>query len=193
VHQQAYRVLMIAFVLFVITAALPLNLFSQVLGYQFSSAILNVGVLPWLGLAQGRLGVTYQQREQLHVCISAGKLRCFAEVSGVDLDIAEDVPEEENEVTQDALAKDGNFRFLAQMVFYAMVCLLAVWQLALLAKRFSQELVLLDEPEAALSPQRQQACPRATQYSSSGEGFTRNVLNAPERFLTVLFEAESQP
>jgi len=63
--------------------------------------------------------------------------------------------------------------------------------LSLFANRCSHRLVLLDEPEAALSPQRQQACPRATQYSSSGEGFTRNVLNAPGRFLSVLFEAES--
>ena len=44
---QAYRVVMIALVLFVITDALPLNLFSWVWGHQLSSVILNVGVLPW--------------------------------------------------------------------------------------------------------------------------------------------------
>jgi hypothetical protein len=130
VLRLTYRVLMIAFVLFVITAALPLNPFSQVWGHQFSSAILNVGVLPWLALALGRLGVTYQQREQLHVRMSAGKMRSSAEASGVDLDDEEDVQEEENEATQDALTKDGNLRFLAQMGSYAMV-LLAVWQLVL--------------------------------------------------------------
>jgi hypothetical protein len=65
--------------------------------------------------------------------------------------------------------------------------------LSLFANRCSQELVLLDEPEAALSPERPQAFPRATLYSFSGEGFTRNVLNASERFLAVLFEAETQP
>jgi hypothetical protein len=111
-------VLMIAFVLFVITAALPLNLFTQVWGHQFSSAILNVGVLPWLALALGRLGVTYQQREQLHVRMSAGDLQSSAAVSGVD----PDVTEEENEATEHALSKDGNLRFLSQLGFSPWCC-----------------------------------------------------------------------
>jgi predicted ATPase len=105
--------------------------------------------------------------------------------------------------------------------------------LTLFANRFSQGLFLLDEPEAALSPQRQLsflrvihdlttsgrgqfiiathspillAFPGATLYSFSDEGIrpiafsdcehvqlTRNFLNAPDRFLSVLFEADPQP
>jgi hypothetical protein len=82
--------------------------------------------------------VTYQQREQLHVRMSADTLRSFAEVSAIALDITEDATEEQNEVTQDGLAKDGNLRVLAPMVSYAMVCLLAVWQLVLFGGSLSQ-------------------------------------------------------
>jgi len=70
--------------------------------------------------------VTYQQREQLHVRMSAGDLQSSAAVSGVDPDITE----EDYEATEDALAKDGDLRFLAQLGFYAML-LLAVRQLVL--------------------------------------------------------------
>jgi|GEM_PF-3934594 hypothetical protein len=161
VLRLTYRVLMIAFVLFVITAALPLNLFSQVWGHQFSSAILNVGVLPWLALALGRLGVTYQQREQLHVRMSAGDLQSSAAVSGVDLDVTE----EENEATEDALSKDGNLRFLSQLGFYAMV-LLAVWQLVLFGGSLGQidarqvgESQVIDQRFGALQQQLKQLPP----------------------------------
>jgi predicted ATPase len=105
--------------------------------------------------------------------------------------------------------------------------------LALFSNRFSQGLFLLDEPEAALSPQRQLAFlrllheltatgrsqfiiathspillafPGATLHGFGDDGInpiaysdcehvqlTRNFLNAPERFLSILFEAEPQP
>jgi predicted ATPase len=42
--------------------------------------------------------------------------------------------------------------------------------LVLFTNRCSQGLVLLDEPEAALSPKRQLACPAATLFTFSGEG-----------------------
>lgn len=161
VLRQTYRVLMIAFVLFVITAALPLNLLSQVWGHQFSSAILNVCVLPWLALALGQLGVTFEQREQLHVRKSAGELQAPAVLSGVDPDSTE----EEDETTEEALVKDGNLSFLAQLGFYAMV-LLAVWQLVLFGGSLGQidarqvgENQLIDQRFSALQQQLKQLPP----------------------------------
>lgn len=152
---------MIAFVLFVITAALPLNLLSHVWGHQFSSAILNVCVLPWLALALGRLGVTFEQREQLHVRKSAGELQAPAVLSGVDPDSTE----EEDETTEEALVKDGNLRFLAQLGFYAMV-LLAVWQLVLFGGSLGQidarqvdESRVIDQRFGALQQQLKQLPP----------------------------------
>jgi hypothetical protein len=133
VLRQTYRVLMIAFVLFVIAAALPVNLSSQVWGHQLSSAILNVSVLPWLALALGRLGVTLKQREQLQVRMAAGDANRLpvASSSGID-----DSDEDESDF-REPLAKDGDLRFLAQLGFYAMV-LLAVWQLVLFAGSIRQ-------------------------------------------------------
>jgi len=161
VLRQTYRVLMIAFVLFVITAALPLNLFSPGWGHQFSSAIINVCAFPWLALALGRLGVTYQQREQLHVRMSAGEIQASAPLSGVD----PDTTEEDREAMEDALAKDGNLRFLAQLGFYAML-LLAVWQLVLFGGSLSQiearqvdESRVIDQRFGALQQQLKQLSP----------------------------------
>lgn len=134
VLRQTYRVLMIAFVLFVITAALPLNLRSQVWGHQFSSAILNVCVLLWLALALGLLGVTLQQREQLQARMAAGDSRSAATLVGVD---RFDADEDNDESDRPPLANDGDLRFLAQLGFYAMV-LLAVWQLVLFGGSLGQ-------------------------------------------------------
>jgi hypothetical protein len=128
--RQTYRVLLIAFVLIVITAALPLNLSSQVWGHQFSSAILNVTVLPWLAIALGRFGVTLQQREQLQARLAYGDANRLQEAELAD-DDEEDAPR------RPSLAKDGDLRFLAQLGFYAMV-LLAVWQIVLFAGSIRQ-------------------------------------------------------
>jgi hypothetical protein len=127
--RQTFRVLLIAFVLIVITAALPLNLSSQVWGHQFSSAILNVTVLPWLAIALGRLGVTLQQREQLQARVAAGNAKQPEATIQEWEDGEEDDDEDENPRRQ-GLARDGDLRFLAKLGFYAMV-LLAVWQVVL--------------------------------------------------------------
>lgn len=115
VLRQSYRVLMIAFLLFVITAALPLKPGSQVWGHQFSSAILNVAVLPWLALALGLFGVSLQQREQLEARSAAARSPSSAAADGDS-----DQP----------LAEDDDLRFLARLGYYSML-LLAVWQLVL--------------------------------------------------------------
>jgi hypothetical protein len=161
VLRQTYRVLMIAFVLFVITAALPLNLRSQVWGHQFSSAILNVCVLPWLALALGLLGVTLQQREQLQARMAAGDSSSAATLVGADRGDAD----EDDESDRPSLAKDGDLRFLAQMGFYAMV-LLAVWQLVLFGGSLGQidarqvgESQLIDQRFGALQQQLKQLPP----------------------------------
>ena len=162
VLRQTYRVLMIAFLLFVITAALPLNLRSQVWGHQFSSAILNVCVLPWLALALGLLGVTLQQREQLQARMAAGDSRSAATLVGVDRFNAD---EDNDESDRPPLAKDGDLRFLAQLGFYAMV-LLAVWQLVLFGGSLGQidarqvgENQLIDQRFGALQQQLKQLPP----------------------------------
>ncbi|QVL51700.1 MAG: hypothetical protein KFB97_09080 [Cyanobium sp. M30B3] len=134
VLRLTYRVLMIAFVLFVITAALPLNLRSQVWGHQFSSAILNVCVLPWLALALGFLGVTLQQREQLQARLAAGDARPAASLVRADRGGSE---EDNDKPDRPPLAKDGDLRFMAMLGFYGMV-LLAVWQLVLFAGSLGQ-------------------------------------------------------
>jgi hypothetical protein len=161
VLRLTYRVLMIAFVLFVITAALPLNLFSQVWGHQFSSAILNVGVLPWLALALGLLGVTLQQREQLHGRTSARDPQAVAAVSHADLVDTD----EDDEESEESMASDGDLRFMAKLGFYAMV-LLAVWQLVLLGGSLGQidarqvvERQVIDQRFGALQQQLKQLPP----------------------------------
>lgn len=123
VLRQTYRVLLIAFVLIVITAALPLSLRSQVWGHQFSSAILNVAVLPWLAIALGRFGVSLQQREQLQARMASGDARQLGSSDAADSD-------DDDEPSRPPLAKDGHLRSLAQLGFYAMM-LLAIWQVVL--------------------------------------------------------------
>jgi len=156
--RQTYRVLLIAFVLIVITAALPLNLSSQVWGHQFSSAILNVTVLPWLAIALGRFGVTLQQREQLQARLASGDANRLKEPELAD-DDEEDAPR------RPSLAKDGDLRFLAQLGFYAMV-LLAVWQIVLFAGSIRQidarqvsENQVIDQRFGVLQQELQQLSP----------------------------------
>ena len=64
--------------------------------------------------------------------------------------------------------------------------------LSLFANRFEQGLYILDEPEAALSPQRQLTFLRIIHdLSSPGHAqflITRDFLNSPERFFKHLFE-----
>jgi hypothetical protein len=130
VLRQTYRVLMIAFLLFVITAALPLNVTSPLWGHQLSSAILNASVLPWLALALARFGVTLQQREQLQARLAEGD-------PGRSAGLFPDDSEDQEEDDEASLVRDGDLRFLAQLGFWAMM-LLAIWQLVLFGGTLSQ-------------------------------------------------------
>lgn len=168
VLKKAYRVLMIAFGLFVITAALPLNLRSQVWGHQFSNAILNVTVLPWLALVLGRLGVTLEQRSLIQARLVAGDTPPTPAVLGTDRSIADENEEEDDEDHEDGrslLANESGLLFLSKVGFYAMV-LLAVWQLVLFSGSLVQiearqtgESQVIDQRFTALQQQLRQLPP----------------------------------
>jgi hypothetical protein len=181
VLRQTYRVLLIAFVLIVITAALPLNLSSQVWGHQFSSAILNATVLPWLALALGRLGVTLKQREQLQARHAAGDAKHPA---ATNQDWAEG--EEDEEPSRPPLAKDGDLRFLAQIGCYAMV-LLAVWQVVLFAGSLRQidarqvsENQVIDQRFGALQQQLKGLSPENLNRAFQQLGLEPGAADQPE-------------
>jgi len=165
VLKRAYRVLMIAFGLFVIAAALPLNLRSQVWGHQFSTAILNVTVLPWLALVLGRLGVTLQQRSLIQARLVAGDPPPPPAVLDVDRSVADENEDEDDEDGRSLLANESGLLFLSKIGFYAMV-LLAVWQLVLFSgslgvidSRQTGESQVIDQRFGALQQQLRQLPP----------------------------------
>jgi hypothetical protein len=132
VIRQAYRVMLIVFGLFVLGSFFPVKLESPEWGFQLSNTILNVSILPWLGIVLARLGVILEQREQLDGQFAPG----YAAAHADNLD-----GQEVNDPLP--LREDGDLRFMAHMGF-ALLVLLAVWQMVL----FGTSLKALDGRQA---------------------------------------------
>lgn len=152
-------------------------------GHQFSSAILNVTVLPWLAIALGRLGVTLQQREQLQARVAAGSAK-QREATNQEWDDGEE-DEDENPRRQ-GLAKDGDLRFLAKLGFYAMV-LLAVWQVVLFGGSLRQidsrqvsEYQVIDQRFGALQQQLKGLSPENLNRAFQQLGLEQGAADQPE-------------